>query len=100
MKKSFKSWTRQELKKVFGLVQVDSLNALNDWTDTSEIALSETKIVFLNQLLKKSLRYLDSWNETELREKFIIKVVELIDFEFERFRSFKIESNNLFIQSN
>jgi hypothetical protein len=83
MKKSFKTWTRQELKKVFGLVQVDSLNALNDWTNTVEITLSEMETDFLDRLLKKSLRYLDSWNETELREKFIIKVLELIDFEFE-----------------
>jgi hypothetical protein len=28
---------------------------------------------------------LDSWNETELREKFIIKVLELVDFDFEEY---------------
>ncbi len=85
MKKSFKSWTRQELKKVFGLVQVDELAGLNDWTTTSEITLSEVETDFLDKLLKKSLRYLDSWNETELREKFILKVLELVDFDFEEY---------------
>ncbi len=85
MRKSFKSWTRQELKKVFGLVQVDELAGLNDWTNTSEITLSEVETDFLGKLLKKSLRYLDSWNETELREKFILKVLELVDFDFEEY---------------
>jgi hypothetical protein len=83
MRKSFKNWTRQELKKVFNLTQADNLTILDDWIDTSGIVLLENEIMILDNILKKSLRYLDSWNETELREKFIIKIVELIDFEFE-----------------
>lgn len=83
MKKSFKQWTRQELKKVFNLTQTDTLKPLQDWTDTTSIVLSESEQEFLAHLLKKSLRYVDSWNETELREKFIIKILELVDFEFE-----------------
>jgi hypothetical protein len=83
MKKSFKQWTRQELKKVFNLTQADTLTALQDWTDIQTTVLTDAEDQFLRQLLQKSLRYVDSWNETELREKFIIKILELVDFEFE-----------------
>ncbi len=85
MKKSFKNWTRQELKKVFGIVQVNHLPVLDDWTNIDKISLSEHEMAFLDLLLKKSIRYVDSWNETELREKFIIKILELVDFEFEEY---------------
>jgi hypothetical protein len=83
MRKSFKNWTRQDLKKAFNVVQVDSLKPLDDWINTSQTVLTEAETTILDNLLKKSLRYLDSWNETELREKFIIKITELVDFEFE-----------------
>jgi hypothetical protein len=83
MKKPFKSWTRQELKKVFGLIQVDNFAPLNNWVDAANITLSDIEIDFLDKLLKKSIRYADSWNETELREKFIIKILELVDFDNE-----------------
>ncbi len=85
MKKSFKNWTRQELKKVFGVVQVDNLSSLDDWTNVADITLSAEETTFLSNLLKKSLRFVDSWNEVELREKFIIKILELVDFDFEEY---------------
>lgn len=83
MKKSFKHWTRQELKNNFNIQQTDSLAALTHWTDLKQTELTTNETAFLTQLLHKSHRNLNNWNETELHEKFIIKILELIDFEFE-----------------
>ncbi len=83
MRKSFKYWTRQEIKKNFHLTQSDSIPPLQEWIEVADITLSESEMNYLNHLLKRSLRYVDRWNETELREKFIIKIIELVDFEFE-----------------
>lgn len=80
MKKSFKYWTRDDLYTEIGLDKADSLVELDQWLNTTAQLEAQEK-VFLERLAKKSEPYIDNWNEVELREKFIYKVTDLVDFD-------------------
>lgn len=84
MKKSIKYWTRDSLYKELG-VEVASMPLLKDWLNTKEV-LTEPEIQFLNALAERSEPYIDSWNEAELQQKFINKVVNLVDFDMPEHR--------------
>jgi hypothetical protein len=84
MKKSFKYWTRDSLYKELGL-EVAPMPLLKDWLNTQEV-LTEPEMQFLNVLAERSEPYIDSWNEAELQQKFINKVVNLVDFDMPEHR--------------
>lgn len=85
MKKSFKHWTREDLSKTLNLSATPNLNELKDWLANDE-CLSEQEIDFLNRLATRSADIIDAWNEAELMQKFINKVIDLIDFDLSQYR--------------
>jgi hypothetical protein len=104
MKKSFKHWTRDELYTELGLTLSRKMSILVDWM-TSTSLLSVSEIAFLNQLAEKSENSIDGWNEAELMQKFINKVIDLVDFDLpeqrctyfvERYLSATIQKHTLY----
>lgn len=94
IEKPFREWSRSHLKNYIGIIQVENFAPLNDWlTIDKEIHKEET--LFLNKLAKKGQKFIDTWNETELREKFIIDVTKLVNFENEQYDLFSFSERFL-----
>jgi hypothetical protein len=84
MKKSFKYWTRDSLYKELGL-QVGAQALLKTWLNNKE-TLTSGEMDFLDQLAERSEPLIDSWNEAELQQKFVNKVVDLVNFDMPEHR--------------
>jgi hypothetical protein len=85
MKKSFKNWTRDDLFKELGLNIASKMSELADWLSADEEITAE-EIEFLNRLAERSENVIDAWNEAELMQKFINKVIDLVDFDLSEYR--------------
>ncbi len=104
MKKSFKYWTRDDLYTEIGLDRADKSIVLEQWLNNN-VPIETHENSFINTLTKKSEPYIDNWNEVELREKFIYKVTDLVDFDMplykctffaERYLSVSIKDTTLY----
>lgn len=80
MKKSFKHWTRDDLYTAVGLDRAETSIGLEQWLNNDELVFEQEE-TFLSHLCKKSEPYIDNWNEVELREKFIYKITDLVNFD-------------------
>jgi hypothetical protein len=84
MKKSFKYWTRDNLFKTLGL-KVGKSSMLKDWLNHQQ-SLTSDELSFLNNLAERSEPLIDSWNEAELQQKFVNKVVDIVNFDMPEHR--------------
>lgn len=84
---SFKYWTRDKLKERFGLKRVYDDVSLLTWLDT-ETQISDFEKQVLLQWQKKMLKYIDYWNEEEVKLKFIGTIIALVDYDTENLSSF------------
>jgi hypothetical protein len=80
VKKSFKYWTRYDLHIEIGLANRVGMADLKDWISHTE-TLCATEIQVLDRLVERSSNFIDGWNEAELMQKFINKVIDLADFD-------------------
>jgi hypothetical protein len=73
---NFKSWTRDNLKERFGLKRVYQMPIMTEWlSNTEQISTLETQILLLwHQDIQK---YIDYWNEEEVKLKFIGNILEI-----------------------
>lgn len=78
--KSFLHWRREDLKKQLNVTQKIGLSALEDWLN-KEVSITESEQLYLKGLRERAVRYIEYWNEMELREKLIADVVRLVQFE-------------------
>lgn len=80
---SFSSFTETKARKAFNLtLELSPEGFLEDWMkNTNEVNISNTAIQRLQQLQKKLNFCVRFWNEQELRERFIMPVIELVDFD-------------------
>lgn len=83
----FSDWTREKLGKRFGLKQVKSQNALNEWL-AMEMALTEIEVANLTYLRDLLDSRVDFWNEEELKIKFIGTLITFVNFETDFFSAF------------
>jgi len=97
MKKTFKQWTRDDLRIEFDLRRVQQNGAWDAWLamlDDVPITLTELEQGFLDILRQRADFYIEDWNEWELRDQFIGIVISLADFnDPERFFSAFSERN-------
>lgn len=82
-KYNFSSFTEQNVRNAFGLKSHSEIKGyLMNWlnrSDTEEITEEEHRQ--LQRLHRKLTFYIRNWNGRELREKFIIPIVEVVDFD-------------------
>jgi hypothetical protein len=85
MKRLFKYWTRDDLYTEIGLDRTDKSTVLDQWLN-NEAAIDAQELALLERLAKRAEPYIDNWNEVELREKFIYKVTDLVDFDMPQYK--------------
>jgi len=79
----FSSFTEEKARRAFNLkIELEPKGYLDDWlnnANNNEVTPEEKKQ--LERLQRKLNLFVRGWNEQELREKFIIPVVEIVDFD-------------------
>jgi hypothetical protein len=85
--KSFKYWITQELHDQFGLERIESSVLLNNWLAADGlISIEETNR--MNSLRSQLRENVDYWNEEELKMKFIGQILDLVNIDTKKFRTF------------
>jgi hypothetical protein len=84
---NFKNWTRDKLRERFGLKRVYDIPMLTAWLSNTElISPLETQILLLwHQDIQK---YIDYWNEEEVKLKFIGNILALNHYDTENLSGF------------
>ena len=77
--KSFESWETEDLKLTFGLRQLDKHPVLTDWLAADE-PISGSELQDLEKWRTRLGKRVNYWNEEEVKIFFILKVIELVDF--------------------
>lgn len=85
MRKSFKYWTRDDLFTEIGLDRADKNTVLDKWLNNDAFVEAQ-EVTLLEHISKRAEPYIDNWNEVELREKFIYKVTDLVDFDMPQYK--------------
>ncbi|MEN0050353.1 MAG: hypothetical protein AAF806_25035 [Bacteroidota bacterium] len=77
----FSSVTVGQLKKVASIKEYADVDKFKDWF-SFDYELSESESIFLSELIDKYETYLRFYSEEELKAKFIIPILNKIDFYF------------------
>ncbi len=85
--KSFESWSFEEVQKTFGIKRTFQNSVLANWikADKQPSETERNTIEFQRDLL---LRYVDSWNEDEIKFHFISPFISIINFTTDKYKSF------------
>jgi hypothetical protein len=84
--KSFSKWTIEDVEETFNLVLDKHLEELKVWMKPAML-LSEEELE-LKPLCEKLVDHVWDWNEEELKVYFIIPLLNLVNFEQERYKPF------------
>lgn len=84
---SFKNWNRDQLSERFGLERTYDHPILLEWLNcVAEIDAFETET--LMRIRKTMLRYVDYWNEDEVKLKFIGHIITLANYDSNKISAF------------
>ncbi|MCI5151229.1 MAG: hypothetical protein D3916_17905 [Candidatus Electrothrix sp. MAN1_4] len=78
-KLSFSKITFEDLLKLVDIQEVIDYSVFEDWF-SFEYSLSREEAIFLEDLLARNLRFLDTYLEEELKAQFIIPLLNKVDF--------------------
>ncbi len=77
--KPFERWETEEVKLTFGIKQLDTLPALDEWMSAEEpIDDFEREVLLRNH--RAFRRKANLWNEDEIKFFFISRIITLVDF--------------------
>ncbi|MFK7904477.1 MAG: hypothetical protein AB8B69_05095 [Chitinophagales bacterium] len=98
----FSSFTEDMAVKAFGLKQqLKDEGYLTEWLQRAEnVQVSEQEEGILKKLNRKLNLLVRTWNEQELREKFISPMVELVDFDLYDFEVLSFAERDMKIVYN
>jgi hypothetical protein len=85
--KSFEQWDIDDVERTFGLRRLRQHDILTQWISVPHLP-SPTIHELLKTLQNELSESVDSWNEDELKFKFIAPLISLIGYTTERFRAF------------
>ncbi len=85
--KSFESWTFEEVQDTFGIVHLETHVILDNWLK-SEKQVSEFEKYNIERLKLKLKKYVDTWNEDEIKFHFIGYFIQQVDFLTDHYKSF------------
>ncbi|TAD99601.1 MAG: hypothetical protein EAZ97_08330 [Bacteroidetes bacterium] len=83
----FEYWTRDKLRKKFGLKRVINHPLLTEWINSS-CEITDFETLNLKYWREKMLLYLDYWNEEEVKLKFIGNIISLVGYDSENISAF------------
>ncbi len=75
----FENWETQDLEIAFGLEQVRDTKLLSDWL-SSTTKFDESTKPMIDKLRDKILRFVDFWNEDELKMQGISQILYIADY--------------------
>jgi hypothetical protein len=85
--KSFEQWDIDDVERTFGIHRTDALPALEHWLTAKQDVTEQERASVLH--LQANIRHkIDSWNEDELKFKFIAPFVSIVGYDTDRFNSF------------
>lgn len=85
--KSFETWEYEDIQLCFGVRRADRLDILDQWLETP-VALSSSERDALHALQLPLIKFVDNWNEDELKFFFISPLVNLVNYQHEKFHPF------------
>lgn len=85
--KSFNNWKTQEVEEIFHIKEKVKHPLLKKWLK-AECEISELERISLGKLSDRLSRNVHLWNEMELRGKFLIPLMELVDYDTENYQTF------------
>jgi len=81
MKKTYSSWSKDELRTILGLTKTQQCLSLDKWIAAAEQqTITEFEERTLEHLYQKGRDRIDVWQEAELRDQFISVITSLVDF--------------------
>jgi hypothetical protein len=86
-RKSFDDWTAQEVRDTFGIKLLPATPLLKEWLAATH-APTPSQVVFLEGKRALLEQFYGSWNEDELKFRFIAQVVELAELIGEGYNTF------------
>ncbi|MCU0443689.1 MAG: hypothetical protein MUE85_02145 [Microscillaceae bacterium] len=87
MKKAFELWEYEEIENEFNLTSVENLSLLTEWLNVS-IKLSVTEKQTIVDLRNKLRKKADAWNEDELKFFFISPLINLVNYNSDKYSAF------------
>ncbi|TAE00723.1 MAG: hypothetical protein EAZ97_05125 [Bacteroidetes bacterium] len=79
---NFKFWTRDKLRKRFGLKRVYGYTLLADWLK-NKLEIDDYERITLKRWRENMEKFIDFWNEEEVKLKFIGNLISLVNFDTE-----------------
>ena len=81
IERSFKYWTLTDLETILGLQAKKKLPALENWLAMEpQFPLNQQEMEYIEELRTEAEGVIHYWNETELRENFIVLLTNLVKF--------------------
>ncbi|MDX2303892.1 MAG: hypothetical protein NW226_13885 [Microscillaceae bacterium] len=77
--KSFENWKYEEVELTFGIKQNENLALMIEWLQSEEKITEEEEKIIL-KLQKRLKRFVDAWNEEDLKAFFLIPLIDLVNF--------------------
>lgn len=93
-KKSFKYWKTQEVEEVFGIEPEEDSDLMNNWL-AAEWAITPDERKQLDFLQKRLTDKVAFWNEAAIKFYFIGPLMNLVDFDHDKYNSFLEHSLSL-----
>lgn len=85
--KTFEQWDIDEVERTFNLKRDRTMQTMKQWTKAA-IPPTTTESEILRQLQSEHIEYIDSWNEDELKFKFVAPLISLVGFNTDSFQAF------------
>ncbi len=85
--KKFTDFTVELLEEMFGLIPTENHSALQQWLTIDSVP-DETELAILTKLKQKLLKSVLTWNEEELKVKFIGPLLNLVDYDEATYQAF------------
>ncbi len=92
--KSFNNWKTQEVEELFNIQENINHPLLKKWLE-GKCEISEPEQEVLEKLRIRLSRNVHLWNEMELRGKFLIPLMELVDYDTGDYQTFMERSLTL-----
>jgi hypothetical protein len=86
-KKSFETWTYEEVEDTFSIVKRSSLPLMEKWLATVHEPDTH-RVVLLDEIRNDLIEYANSWNEDELKMCFISPLISLVHYSNAEYKIF------------
>jgi len=84
---SFENWETQDLEITFELEQLWEQKTLQNWLEATA-KFSDIEKISIEKVRKRILRFVDFWNEDELKMQAISRILDIVDYDSDKYTTF------------